>query len=304
MAASILSVGALTMDTVYTMARLPDGPGKFLPLAAQEVISGMASNAATAIARLGGAVSLWAAVGDDGVGGRLVAAIAAEGVDCSQVERVAGATSAIATVMVDAAGERMIVAFYAEDLLANPRLPAAIGRGEFAAVLSDVRWPQAGEMALRAGRAAGSLTVLDADVADRDVVERLAPLASHVVASAEGAAALLGPAAPRQLVRSLAARFAGEAVVTAGAAGCYWFDRAAGAVREVPALPVAAVDTTAAGDVFHGAFALALVEGRDMIAALSFAAAAAAIKCTRFGGRIGAPYRAELDALLAAHADA
>jgi len=66
-----------------------------------------------------------------------------------------------------------------------------------------------------------------------------------------------------------------------------------------PALHVAAIDTLAAGDVFHGAFALGLAEGWPIEHNLRFAAAAAAIKCTRFGGRLGSPNRAEVEAALA-----
>jgi sulfofructose kinase len=68
----------------------------------------------------------------------------------------------------------------------------------------------------------------------------------------------------------------------------------------MPAFPIQPVDTLAAGDVFHGAFALALAEGRAEIDAMRFAAAAAAIKCTRFGGISGAPGRAEVEALVTA----
>ena len=84
--------------------------------------------------------------------------------------------------------------------------------------------------------------------------------------------------------------------VTAGAYGTYW----AGGHR--PAFEVEAVDTLAAGDVFHGAFAFGLAEGWQIPAAIRFAAAAAAIKCTRFGGRLGAPTRAEVEAFLAERA--
>jgi sugar/nucleoside kinase (ribokinase family) len=76
-----------------------------------------------------------------------------------------------------------------------------------------------------------------------------------------------------------------------------WRDDA-GAICELPVFAITAVDTLAAGDVFHGAFALALIEGRSTVAALRFAAAAAAVKCTRFGGSAAAPRRAEVDALL------
>ncbi len=66
------------------------------------------------------------------------------------------------------------------------------------------------------------------------------------------------------------------------------------------AFPIQTIDTLAAGDVFHGAFVLALAEGREETEAIRFAAAAAAIKCTRFGGITGAPGRAEVEALVAA----
>jgi sugar/nucleoside kinase (ribokinase family) len=66
----------------------------------------------------------------------------------------------------------------------------------------------------------------------------------------------------------------------------------------VPAFPIDAVDTLAAGDVFHGAFAVALIEGRDPHTAMRFAAAAAALKCTRFGGSGSAPQRADVDAFM------
>jgi sulfofructose kinase len=59
------------------------------------------------------------------------------------------------------------------------------------------------------------------------------------------------------------------------------------------------VDTLAAGDVFHAGIALALAEGRDEVAAMRFGAAAAGLKCTRFGGSMGAPTRAEVEAFLA-----
>ena len=71
------------------------------------------------------------------------------------------------------------------------------------------------------------------------------------------------------------------------------------AIREMAVFPITAVDTLGAGDVFHGAFALALAAGRGIAAAMRFAAASAGLKCTRFGGSTGAPRRPEVEALLA-----
>jgi sulfofructose kinase len=75
-----------------------------------------------------------------------------------------------------------------------------------------------------------------------------------------------------------------------------WLER--GEIRRVPAPAVAAVDTLAAGDVFHGALALALAEGRPMEEAARFACAAASLKCAVFGGRLGCPTRAEVDSFI------
>jgi sulfofructose kinase len=89
------------------------------------------------------------------------------------------------------------------------------------------------------------------------------------------------------------------AAVTRGAAGVDWIEAAApGKEMHCPAFPVATVDTLGAGDVFHGAYTLALAEGRLIGEAIRFAAAAAAIKCSRPGGRSGAPNRQEVETLL------
>ena len=87
--------------------------------------------------------------------------------------------------------------------------------------------------------------------------------------------------------------------VTNGPHPVLWYDRNRAMMRETPVFAIKAVDTLGAGDVFHGAFALALVEGRGVEDALRFAAAAAGLKCSRFGGSAVAPQRAEVDALLA-----
>ena len=80
--------------------------------------------------------------------------------------------------------------------------------------------------------------------------------------------------------------------VTCGEAGSWWLTN--DGPLHVPAPEIGAVDTLGAGDVFHGAYTLAIAEGRDVAAAARFATLAAAIKCTRSGGRAGSPTRAEV----------
>ena len=292
--ARLLSVGALTQDTIYRLASLPPGPGKFIPDAAVQIAAGMATAAAIAAARLGGRVALWASVGDDLIADVVVQEIAAEGVETGLIRRVPGGRTAVAAILVDATGERMIVPFYAP---ATQAPPGALGfdvAGRFDAVLADVRWPDAAAPALDAARAAGIPAVLDADVAARPVLERLIPLATHIAASQPAAAILFGgDTDTREATARLAAISAGVVMITDGGNGTFWYDRAQSAVRHAPAPRITAVDTLSAGDVFHGALALAFGEGQPLEDAIRFASAAAAIKCTRFGGRLGAPTRAE-----------
>lgn len=297
----LLCVGALTHDTLFRLPHLPARPGKYLPEAMMQMAAGMAASAATSARRQGADVVLWASVGDDRLGAELVAEFEGEGVDCSLVRRVPGARSATATILVDAQGERIIVPFYDPEAQHPPdRLPVDSLTG-FDAVLVDVRWPGAAAMALKGAVAAGIPGILDADTAPRSVLEALVPLASHVVASRSAVEILFGHdgGAPAWAT-ALAGITGGFAAVTDGAAGTFWTDGGGSAVRHVPAPPIEAVDTLAAGDVFHGSFAVGLAEGMDLEEALRFASAAAAIKCTRFGGRLGAPDRTETQAFLKA----
>ena len=294
----ILCVGALTMDTIFRLDTLPPGPGKFIPQEAVEIAAGMASSQAATVARLGGSAFLWASAGLDHVGDRVVAELAEEEVDCTFVRRIQGARSAFSSIFVDRTGERMIVPFYDKTLLSAPEQIPPIEDGAFDVVMTDVRWPLAAAAALRAARETGIHGVLDADVAPLETLERLLPLASHIVASVPAAEIITGEADIERAVIALAARYRGFVAVTGGGKGCYWSEGDAGIVHHMPAFPVNAVDTLAAGDVFHGAFALALAEGHGMEAIMRFASAAAAIKCTRFGGRAGAPTRDEVEHLL------
>jgi sulfofructose kinase len=138
--------------------------------------------------------------------------------------------------------------------------------------------------------------VLDADVAPAETLRDLAGRCDYAIFSAPGLALASGSTDPGQGLQSIQDVARGTVGVTLGADGLLWLDRRR--ERREPAPRVHAVDTLAAGDVFHGAFAVALGEGLDTAAAARFANAAAALKCTRFGGRLGAPTRAQVDALL------
>jgi sulfofructose kinase len=100
--------------------------------------------------------------------------------------------------------------------------------------------------------------------------------------------------ASRSKVSTLTSSFL---VGTRGPKGTIWLDEYGG-LRETPAFPVLAVETLGAGNIVHGAFALAITEGMALRQALRFASAAAALKCTRSGGAFAAPQRADVERLL------
>jgi sugar/nucleoside kinase (ribokinase family) len=138
--------------------------------------------------------------------------------------------------------------------------------------------------------------VIDADKATVENDPLLA-LGTHVIFSGECLRLTTGTDDLATGLRRVAQFTDTFLAVTNGPLPVLWRDN--GTIRDMPVFPVAAVDTLGAGDVLHGAFALALAEGSAIPDAMRFAAAAAGLKCTRFGGSTGAPHRAEVEALLA-----
>jgi sulfofructose kinase len=167
------------------------------------------------------------------------------------------------------------------------------------AVLADVRWPQGALAALRAARTAGVPGVLDGDTAETTILQTLVKEAAYAVFSESGLACFSGTGGIEAGLRQALALGVRLAAVTQGERGAVWIESGTPeGLCQLPAYAVPAVDTLAAGDVFHGAFALELARGRTAADALRFAAAAAAIKCTRPGGRTGCPSRQEVERFL------
>lgn len=295
--APVLFVGAFTLDTLYTVEEVSAGPGKYLASGRVCQAAGMATTAATAAARLGGKATLWASLGDDGMGDKMLAEIEAEGVDCRHVRRTGGGRSASAAIVVDGSGERWVIVDYYPVTQADPASETLPLINQFSAVLADTRWPGAAHFALAAAKDAGLPSILDADVAAPAILVDLAKCATHIVASSAGAAILSENSEIEASAKAIRDRFGCFTCITDGAAGTVW--TAPHRELQFVATPrVKAVDTNAAGDVFHGAFALALAEGQNETQAIQFASAAAALKCTVRGGRLGAPNREDTVALM------
>lgn len=292
--ARVLTLGITVLDTVLQVGALPTSGGKTYATGRAEVVGGIAANAAIAIVRLGGEAALVSRVGDDLVAERIVAELAAAGVDTGLVEWLNGVQSSISTILVDAAGERLLVN-HADPALfrGTPDLEGIT----VDAVMTDTRWPEGALAGLRRARALGVPGVLDYDRHAARLPPELLALASHVVFGRQGLEALTGTADVTLGLQQVRGMTGAWLACTSGGDGVHWLD--GDAVRRLPAFPVEAVDTLAAGDVFHGAMALALAEGRSEPEAMRFASAAAALKCRRFGGGSVSPTRREVTAFLA-----
>jgi sulfofructose kinase len=294
----ILCLGMSALDAIYQVPAIPSTPTKVLATEFTECGGGMAANASVAVARLGGEACYWGRVGDDALGTRILGQLIAEGVDVTAVRRIPGCVSPSAAILVDDHGERLVCAYNDPRLDADPSWLPLERISDYHAVLADVRWPAGAAAVFDAAKRYGLPTVFDGDVGPRDALVDLAHRATHVVFSQPGLAHASGRLAPGDGLAEIARSVRGLVGVTLGADGFLW--REGARERRIPAPRVVAIDTLAAGDVWHGAFTLGLAEGWDVATAGRFANAAAAIKCSRVGGRLGAPSREDVTKLLSA----
>jgi sulfofructose kinase len=286
------------LDRIMQVRAFVEGGGKVYASSYDEVGGGPAATASVAVQRLGGTAALVARVGADATGEAIRGELGEHGVDIAMLRIVPGALSAASNVAVDAHGERQITHFPGRglDVEADWIAPADVaGAG---AVLADLGWWRGARRVLQLAAAAGVPTVLDADLSFDPRSAELLGLADHTVFSAAALRQMSGEADPALGLRWARERVRGPYVgVTVGPDGYLWFEGET--LHRAPAPRVEVVDTLGAGDVFHGAYALAIAEGRGVHAAALFANVAAALKCTRASGRRGIPLRAEVDAWLA-----
>lgn len=289
---SVFCVGLALQDTILTLDRIPDHAVKVYAKGRREVGGGPAATAAVTVARLGGHASIAARTGEDNIGATIRREFEAAGVDTTWLRAFPSVQSSGAVVLVDSNGERLIVAY------ADPELPTAADWLEPEdwgdAVLCDLTWPEGALRCLHAARAAGIPSVLDADISRHaaGTVAAIVEAADHVIFSRPGLAQFAGTDSVDEglrIARRLSHMFIG---VTDGADGLFWLED--GELCNAPPPSVDVVDTTGAGDAFHGAFALALAHGRPIADAIGFSNTVAALKCTRPGGRAGLPDPAAL----------
>ncbi|MET9610326.1 ribokinase [Streptomyces sp. NPDC006512] len=294
---AIAVLGSTNMDLVAYVPKAPRLGETVTGREFRTVPGGKGANQAVAAALLGGEVVMIGAVGADAFGVRLRAALSASGVDTTALRTVEGA-SGTAHITVDDEGANSIIVIPAANALVTGLEAGDEARiGSADSLLLQLELPlEAVAAGARAARAHGVRTVLTPAPA-RPLPRDLLELVDVLVPNEHEAATLTGFTDPLGAAEALL-REVPEVVVTLGAAGALYAARGREPLT-VAAPRVRAVDTTAAGDTFVGALAVALGEGRPMPEALAWAACGAALSVQRPGAQDSMPSRADLVAFAA-----
>jgi ribokinase len=301
--ARIVVVGSANMDLVARVSRIPAAGETVLGASFRTLAGGKGANQAVAAARLGADVTFVGRVGGDPFGEELLRGMAAAHIRTDLVQRSTTAATGVALIGVDAAGGNAIMVVPgANAQLAPADVECARDRIANAdALVVQLEIPlETAAYAIRTARDSGIRVILNpAPVDDPEAVLSVIKSGVDILMPNEHEAAMLlrrdggsvtdWEACAREL-RDAGARCV---VITLGAAGCVKADDRGTASFRAPAVMVR--DTTAAGDCFTGALAVALAEGRELDAGIAFATRAAAISVTRDGAQSSLPTRLEVD---------
>jgi ribokinase len=299
------------MDLVATCDRPPRVGETLTGRSFYTSFGGKGANQAYAAARLGGDVAMFGRVGCDAYGALLRDNLSSAGCDVSSVQAVACHTGVASIIVDQCTGANSIVVVpgaNGEYTCAAWRCDAERLAGVRVVMLQLEIPPDTVAAAARAAKAIGALTILDpapaqalSDILLRDT-DILTPNESELAALSGCQLATFDKNALLRAREILHERFHGTLIVKLGRRGC--LISRGGHTCFLDAIPVEPLDTTAAGDVFNAALAVALVEGQDTETACRFALHAAALSITRRGAQSSAPSRAELSALIKTTASA
>jgi len=295
----VVVIGSLNMDLVVRVPRMPSAGETLTGDGFETAPGGKGANQAVAAARLGAPVVMVGCVGRDAHGHELLEGLAADGIGARHVETRADAPTGVAVIVVEADGQNRIVlapgANARLDVEAVERAGATIAAASL--IVMQLEVPLASVVAAaRHARAAGVPVLLNPAPA-QPLPDALWPAIDLLVVNESEASQLSGAPvvdAATALVAAGALRARGPRVVivTLGALGVAWLDEQGACA--LPAHAVPAVDTTAAGDTFIGALAVALRERRALREAIALGQAASALCVTRRGAQPSIPWRREL----------
>lgn len=294
----VLCIGLPVRDLTFAVEAVPGRGQKFPSQRFAQIIGGNALNAAIGVSRLGGRASMTGPMGDknETADQFVFDDLAKEGIDSAHLVHMPGLVTPISAVMIDPSGERTIVTFRDPELWKVKLPDHDLLLQDCSAILVESRCAGfATELCIEA-RHRGIPVVVDID-STLSQREGLLTASSHLIFSDDALQSTAGITDNLKALQKMATLTSSFLAVTRGPRGTLWLDEH-GHPKETPAFPVHTVDTLGAGDIFHGAFALEFAGGKSVPEALRFASAAAALKCTRYGGAFACPQRAEVEQLL------
>lgn len=291
----IACIGIAVQDRIYYVDEIPTISGKFVANDYKEIGGGPAATAAVAVAKLGGQVDFIGRVGDDGAGQVILSELESYGVNTQWTKVYHNARSSQSAILVDKTGERLIINYPIPDLLTETTWLDTIDFSQYDVILCDVRWHQGTEYCLKKAKQLNIISVLDADMTPQSIVPLVA-LSDHAVFSEPGLAKMTNETDSDKALTIANDVTEGSVYVTQGSKGCCWLEN--GEKHHHGGFKVDVVDTTGAGDVFHGAFAFAIANRYPHDKVVEFANAVAALKCTKAGGREGIPNVEQVNAFL------
>jgi sugar/nucleoside kinase (ribokinase family) len=295
----ILCIGIPVRDLTFRIQEVPARGSKVNASHFDEISGGNALNAAIGIVRLGGRASICGPMGDarETSSRTILDQLKHEGIETRHIVHMPGLVTPLSNIMIDPSGERTAITFRDPELW-KVRLPNPDKLIEdCAAVLVENRCAEFCTDICAEARKRGIPVIVGVD-RTMSLRDGLLTASSHLVFSSEALQSTAGIADDGEALKKIAKLTGSFLAGTRGPQGTLWLDEQQN-LEQTPAFPVHTVDTLGAGDIFHGAFALAITEKQQLRQALRFASAAAALKCTRFGGAFAAPQRAEVEELLA-----
>ena len=291
----VLCVGHASYDLVFAVDHHPAADEKTF---AEKFIScggGPAANAAVTVSRLGLKSAFAGYLGNDFFGQRHLEEFKQEAVNTDLIIRSDSPTP-LSAILVKPDGRRTVVNYKG----ATPPLPADcidLVRWHPQVILFDGHEPEVSLALMKAIEGRGISTVLDAGSVHRGTLKLLERV-DYLVASQKFARECTGRENPEQAALKLG-QACSAVVITLGEAGLAWKNKERSG--SLPAFPIDAVDTTGAGDAFHGAFAAGLANGKPWKDLLVYASAAGALCCTQYGARPAIPTARELSRFLKKH---
>ncbi|MEU7743414.1 ribokinase [Nonomuraea sp. NPDC049158] len=289
--------GSANMDLVAYVSQAPKRGETVTGRGFRTIPGGKGANQAIAAARAGAVVAFLGAVGDDGFGAEMRTTLAAAGVEVAQLRQVPG-PSGIAHIVVDDEGSNSIIVVPgANGTVTGPTEDDVAVIAGSRALLLQLELPMDAVIAAAQAGQVSDVPVILTPAPAQPLPDALLDAVTLIVPNEHEAADITGTDSAEAALEALLARVP-EAVITLGSEGALYGSRSGERLR-VPAVKVKAVDTTAAGDTFVGALAVARAEGLPAAAALRFASVAAALSVQREGASTSMPSRAEIDDSLA-----